>query len=79
MTYKTFYLEIENGVDGKCVANTEKVDGATKVIEFSAYEYLLKVLDDIDKNLQCPAAEYVPTISEVFDIIDKAKIMRRKR
>lgn len=38
---------------------------------FTKLEEALKVIEEIDKTLQIPAAEYVPAISDTFTIIDK--------
>ena len=39
----------------------------------SAVEVAIKSLDEIDKNLTIPAAEYVPAIGDCFKLIDNAK------
>jgi hypothetical protein len=57
------------------IAGTHIYDTASHsytFVSFAEWERLKNALVKIDKTLSIPAAEYVPAIGDVFDIIDAA-------
>lgn len=54
-------------------ASHERLRKELSGAEIVARERLVGVLDEIDRTLRVPAAEYVPAFGDVFAIIDRTK------